>query len=638
MKLSGEMASSPSALTSEAVARALAAQGQSRDTRFGDSRRNLPSPLAHLEGDVIAWADTALRQAEEESSSLLSNRIIPRIIQYIQGNQWPSRPTAYGNSRPVTNRMFRQYWEIISLLTDGKPEPEIKVSDGDEGYSEIQKTLGSMLEIWAAKPNYPDALQDIIGFGLLARGIGKIQWNPRLSGGMGDVEILSINPLNFYTLGGDGSVENAECVIETRMVTIAALKRRFGALADGIEPEPLGLPNSQVMRPRQLSTAEWGKLAPNMQRILGVRSGGGLPEQLFPMVRQRLYWMLDPSINESSRTQRVGPEHARWAYMVEPGMPLFPRGRVLTVAGKKVLNDTCNPYYHASHPYVEMIPLLPPWGKDGMSLMGNLIGPQDIINRIMAGLLETIKAGLTPTIITPQGAVSRGDLDNISTTISGGKLEYNGRLTNFQAPTFRKQPETPQLALPVLNMTMREMDQTTGSAAVDAAAQKEQIPSHDTMEMIQNSRSGMVRLMGRRLEGFLNRGGQMVVSNMLQFYSVGHRVAILGQKGITANDFSPIYGSMLSDGMMPEQFVRKFQFSIRPGSALSFDKETRAQMATILAERGLLSNRGMWRALNSAGSNVDIEQNQNELIEEAKIKIALAALGAAASGKGKGKK
>lgn len=628
-----------SAVTSDVVARALAAQGQSRDTRFQDQRRNqLPTPFAKMEGEVVAWADTALRQAEEEASTLLSNRLIPRIIQYLQGHQWPSRPTAYGSARPVTNRMFRQYWEIVSLLTEGKPEPEIKVYDGDEGYSEIQKLIGQLLEVWAAKPNYADALQDIIGFGLLARGIGKVQWNPRLSGGMGDVEILSINPMNFFTLGGDGSVENAECCIETRLVTIASLVRRFGKLAEGIEPEPLGLPNSQVMRPRQLSSAEWSKLAPNMQRILGVKAGGGTPEQLFPMVRQRIYWLLDPSKNEGSQTVMVGPKGANWSYLVEPGMPLFPRGRVLTVAGRRVLNDTCNPYFHAQHPYIEMIPLKPAWGTDGMSLMGNLMGPQDIINRIMAGLLETIKAGLIPTIITPQGAISRGDLDNISTTISGGKLEYNIMRTGGQKPEFRQQPQTPQLALPMVQMTMREMDQTTGSAAVDAASQKDQIPSHDTMELIQNSRSGMVRLMGRRLEGFLNRGGGQVVSDMLQFYTIGHRVAILGQAGIAKTDFSPLYGSLLSGGMMPEQSVKKFQFSIRPGSALSFDKETRAQMATILCERGLLSRKGMWRALNNAGANVDIQQNELELIGEAEQKLLLAGAASALSGKGKGKK
>lgn len=629
------MAATSSPLSSDAVARSLASDGQSRDTRFSDQKKGLPLPWQKMEGEVVAWADTALKQAEEEAGSLLSNKIIPRVIQYLSGNQWPAKPTAYGSARPVTNRMFRQYWEIVSLLTDGKPEPEIKIYDGNDGYSDLQTLLTQLLEVWAAKPGYADALQDIIGFGLLARGIGKVQWNPRLSGGMGDVELLSINPLNFYCLGGEGSIENSECCIETRWVTIASLKRQFGSLADGIEPEPMGMPDSQVMRPRQLSSSEWAKLAPNMQRLLGIKSGG-MNDQLFPRVRQRIYWLRDSAINESSKTVRVGREHANWSYLVEPGMPLFPRGRLIVVAGRKVLSDGCNPYFLGKFPYVEMLPLKPTWGTDGMSLMGNLIGPQDIINRIMAGLLETIKAGLTPTIITPTGAISRGDLDNISTTISGGKLEYNIMRTGGQKPEFRKQPETPQLALPFLNMTMREMDQTTGSAAVDAAAQKQQVPSHDTMEMIQNSRSGMVRLMGRRLEGFMNRAGHMVVANMLQFYSVGHRVSILGEKGISSRDFSPLYGSLLSGGMMPEEFVKKIHFSIRSGSALSFDKETRAQMATILCERGLLSRKNMFRAINAAGGNIDIFKNEEELMGEAMQKIALSVMaGQAAGGKGK---
>lgn len=598
--------------------------------------RDLPLPWDKLEGDVIAWADTALRQAEEEASTSLSSKLIPRIIQYLAGNQWPSRPTAYGNSRPVTNRMFRQYWELVSLLTDGKPEPQIKVYDTQDGYSEIQKMLNAGLELWASSPQYQDALQNIIGFGLLAYGVGKVQWNPRLKGGMGDVELKDINPLNFFKLGGDGTVEGSECVIETELVSMAALKRRYGSIVDGIEPEPMGNPvSSQVMRPRQMSSAEWSKFSPQMQRLLGVKGNMGMSDALYPMIRRRLYWFRDSSKNETSRTIRVGPEHANWSYLVEPGMPLFPRGRVLTVAGKRVLNDTCNCYFHdcGPGPYVEFTPLRAPWTAEGMSLTGNLIGPQDILNRVMAGMLETIKAGLIPTIITPRNSISRSDLDNISTTISGGKLEYNPLAA--QPPKFREQPQVPTLAQWFAQVTMREMDQTTGSAAIDAAAQKEQIPSHDTMELIQNSRSGMVRLMGRRLEAFLNRGGQMVISNMLQFYSVGHRVAILGEKGLTDMDFAPAYGSMMHGGMAPESFVRKFQFSIRPGSALSFDRETRAQMATILCERGLLSRKNMFRALNAAGANIDIAQNEAELAQEALQKLALAALGSQAAGKGK---
>jgi hypothetical protein len=177
------------------------------------------------------------------------------------------------------------------------------------------------------------------------------------------------------------------------------------------------------------------------------------------------------------------------------------------------------------------------------------------------------------------------------------------------------------------------MDQTSGAAAIDAAAQKEQVPSKDTMEMIQNSRSSMVRVMGRALERFMNRGGSLVISHMLQFYSVGHRVAILGQRGITANDFTPAYGSLIGsrEGMAPEEFIRKFEFTIKPGSALDFEKDTRIQMALTLYQMKVLSKANLYRALDA---NIDQDQNTRELIAEAMQVIGLQALAAKAQGAG----
>lgn len=583
------------------------------------------APTPKFEQDVIEWSEKAVRQAEEQDASSASYKILPKLIQYIGGNQWPARPTAYGSSRPVTNRMFRQYWELVSLLTDGKPEPQIKVYDTVDAYSEIQEQIGKLLSFWSSRPQYHDALQDIVGFGLMCHGIAKIQWNSRLNGGFGDVELLSVNPLNFHILGGDGSIDDAELVIEEKAVTIESLYRRYGSLAENVEPDAnSSISAMQVMKPSSLSSAEWSKLAPNMRRILGVKMGGQ-GDDLYPMAKLRQFWFWDRAINETSQTVKVGK--GNWSYMVEPGMPLYPRGRLLVTAGKRVMDDTCNPYYHASLPYVDLTPLKSGWSKEGLSLMGNLVGPQDIINRLYAGLLETIKASLIPTIITPRNSISRGDLDNISTTISGGKLEYNPNAA--APPSFRQPPQIPLLALQFADMTKGEMDQTTGSSAINDAAQRDQIPSHDSLELIQNSRSSMVRLMGRTLERFMSRAGQLVVSNMIQFYSVGHRVAILGEKGLTAMDFEgPLYGSMVSGGMAPEEFVRKFQFTIKPGSALSFEKETRIQMAAILRRNGDLSRNNLFRALDV---NLDLKQNDAELLEEAKQKMLLAALGSAAA-------
>jgi hypothetical protein len=391
-----------------------------------------------------------------------------------------------------------------------------------------------------------------------------------------------------------------------------------------------------VMRPGQYSSAEWARISPLMRKILGKKGMAGGEGQHFPMVIRRKHWLLDPAKNETRESKFVGTEpktgeHLPWGYMVEPGAALYPRGRLMVVAGGKVMDDTCNPYYCGKPPYIDFTPLRGPWSPEGMSLMAQLMSPQDVINRITAGLLETIKASLLPSIVAPKQSMSQSDLENMSTTISGGKYLYDAN--RGVPPSWRQAPEIPSLALNFLQIAMREMDQTSGAAAIDAAAQKEQVPSKDTMEMIQNSRSSMVRVMGRALERFLNRGGAMAISHMLQFYSVGHRVAILGEKGITSNDFTPAYGSLIGsrDGMAPEEFIRKFEFSIKPGSALDFDKDTRIQMALQLYQLKVLSRANLFKVLDA---NVDQDENTRQLIAETMQVIGLQALAAKAQGAG----
>jgi hypothetical protein len=587
-------------------------------------------PPYRLEAEVVAWGTSAFQEAQTEQQQSPQSKLLPRIIAYLSGSQWPSRPTAYGSSRPVTNRMLRQYWELVSMLTEGKPEPRIKLYDTRDGYSDLQLLITKLLGPWAENQHYRDALQDVIGYGLCARGIAKIQWNPKLAGGFGDVEFCSIHLDNFHKLGGDGTLATAECVIEEQIVTLAELKRRYGKLADLVTPDVFqGIASLQTMRPSQMTAAEWSRISPNMRRVIGIKKGG-TPDQTYPMARLRHYWLWDPATNETGKLVHIGPQYANWGYNVPAGSPLFPRGRLISIASNRVMDDTCNPYFDATPPYVEFTPLRAPWSPDGMSLMGNLISPQDIINRIYAGLLETVKAGLLPTIIAPRGAMSRADMDNLSSTISGGKMEYNP--LSPAPPRYREQPQMPQLAMAILQDTKQEMDQNSGSAAIDAAAQKDQIPSHDTMELIQNSRSYLVRTMGRNLEGFINKCGQKVVARMLQFYSVGHRVALLGEAGLSPMDFTPLYGSLMDGSMAPEDFVRKFQFSIRPGSALAFDKETRIQMALLLQQRGVLSMRNFFRVLDE---NIDVDQNERELIDEAVKRAQVTALGSAAASAGK---
>jgi hypothetical protein len=174
---------------------------------------------------------------------------------------------------------------------------------------------------------------------------------------------------------------------------------------------------------------------------------------------------------------------------------------------------------------------------------------------------------------------------------------------------------------------------TSGSSAMQQAMNKKQVPGGDSLEMLLNSRSLPIRVKSRALASFCEEGGYMVIANMLQFYTASHRVAILGAKGFSSSDFTPIYGSALPSGLKPEDFVRKFQGIIKRDTILESQKEAKKQIAFALAKLGKLSDRNLFRALDT---NFNFEENRKELLAEAKDKILIAAAAAAVQGKGQG--
>ena len=181
----------------------------------------------------------------------------------------------------------------------------------------------------------------------------------------------------------------------------------------------------------------------------------------------------------------------------------------------------------------------------------------------------------------------------------------------------------------------REFDMNSGSSAMQQAMSKKQVPGAESLDTILSSRSLPIRVKSRALASFAEEGGSMLIANTLQFYTIAHRVNILGAKGFSASDYRPVYGQAIPSGMKPEEFVRKFSGTVRRDSILESQKAEKKQMAVVLSKLGKLSDRKLFQALDP---NFPFEENQKELIEEARIKILVAAAAAAVQGKGQRKK
>jgi len=584
-------------------------------------------PEIRLEHEVVEWCDAVYAEAEDELSSTPEYKLTSKLIDYIHGKQW-SAASRFGRSRPVKNRVFRQFIETVGLLTDIQPEFQVDIHEKVNGYSELQELLNKMITSWSIMNDFEGELSQVVAYGLLHTGYAKLQWNSDLLGGIGDNEFQAWSPLNVMRVGSQRGIQDAEVVIGRKPVTIAWLKRKYGDVAANIRPD-LSMFESPgaAMRPASVSAASWSRLSPAMRRLLGEKQKGVVSK--YPQVMLKEFWFKDDSVWRGSKSITVGRKGTNWCYVVEPGEKLFPRGRLIVMAGGRIMEDQCNPYWHSKIPYGIYRPFRVPWQFEGLSMMEPIAAMQNVLNRIYGGVMDTIQQAIEPALIGPKGALSQSGWDNLDPGAPGAKIAYNNNAP--RPPEWRKPPELASYVLPVAQSFEQEQDLTSGAAVMNQLAQKKQVPGGDSLDQIMNSRSTNIRLAGRGLQAFLTEMGQMAVSNYLQFADSRHRIARFGSAGITTNDFEPLYGNAIPGGIKGESFVNKVQFSIQKGSLLAIEQQDKLPIAFNLRKMGDLSRRGLYRFLKQ---NLDVGQIEDELKEEMAQKAAIAAAAGALNPKG----
>jgi hypothetical protein len=591
------------------------------------------TPESRLEQEVLSWADSVYDEAERELADSREIRLTSRLIDYISGQQWNAK-SRYGRSRPTVNRLFRQFVEMAGLLTDIEPDFQVKFYNEDEELFKLQELLNEMIGMWARVTDFEMELTQTVMWGLLHTGYAKVQWNPAMNNGAGDCEFMPLGPLNVMTIGAGNKLQDDECVIARWPVTVETLKRVYGSVADGVFPdlESSG-PTGEVSRPGKMAETSWVRLNPQLKKLLGKRQADAKRSR-YPKAMLKQFWFRDSSVNETGTTEWVGDRRYNWSYQVEPGMPWYPRGRFLVVAGGKIMQDGPNPYWHSMFPFAKLRLIRVPWSPNGQSILEPIAAMSDIVNRINGGLMDMIRAVIEPKIVAPKAAFAQSVWDSLDPGAPGSKVMYNNNTP--RPPEYPKPPELPAYVLAMKQDVEKEQDMTSGASAINQTLQKKQIPGGDSLDMIMNSRSIPIRFMGRGLSSFLVDVGTMVTANKMQFETSKSRIRKFGVKGLTDADFRPFYGQWLTEGMEPEEFVRQATLDIRKGSLLAIEKQEEVPVALGLRKMGDISRKGLWRKLNI--SKAEQERLEAELLVEAQQKAAMGAAVAQASHAGHGGK
>jgi hypothetical protein len=596
-----------------------------RENNGDDAQQRLLSDYNSRMGQFV---DAAYDEGASKLNEVPEIKEISAALDYLSGLQWKEAMPSY-RAKPVSNEFMSMFWEGIGLLTDVKPMFQIEDFGGSGDYSKTQSILNSLGRGWAKQGKFQRRLAFCTMFGMLTTAPAKIWWNPFAKGysgdpSDGDISFEHCSPKSIMRLGIDSDdIQDDEMVIYRRRRTLEWIRRAYPRMGKMVTPEEQGAKyTASLHQSAQVEPQFYPILSAGMARMMGVEKNQR-PQSVYPGAEVREFWMKDAARNESRNIIMMGPHGQPWSYQVKPGELIYPRGRLIVRSNGITLYDEPNPYYHRKFPFSLLALYGVPWQEYAMSVVKPWMTLQDILNQIMAGVLQCIKKAVNPALMASKSAIHPEAMKAIDSSKPNLKITYSPNAPS--PPSWSQPPNIGSYTLPSYEMILRSMRRFSAGDAADSAAGKKQVPGADTMDRLTFSKTTPIRFMGRNLEDFVNDVGTIWTQTGLQFYTAEHRMELLGPKGLTKEDMDDKPGVLIPDGVKSEAFVRRWKFTCDKGTLLNVQRQDRMQVGFALRKNRDMSRKGLYRLLDW---NVDVAQIEDELAEEAKqIAMAMAAAG-----------
>lgn len=582
--------------------------------RYGEDPKTGSEPGwdTRYEASVRSWANAAYEEAEYDRNQSDELKHLGDYLNYIHGKQWSGNRPSY-KSKPVNNKVWDNFWELVGLLTDIKPIMDVRSTNTDKPYQDAGPVINKGIKSWALNNDYDMTLALNIAYAILTTSFQKWQWNPELYNNQGDIESVPLGPNELLPLKAKKDVQSALAWIREEDVNLGWLKRRYPTRAHLVSPNRDGSTYTiKAQAPAHVPAMLWDMMNEGMRRMIG-----GQPQvksSAFPTAKYREYWFKDYVTNTADVPVWMGQYN--WKYKVNPGKPLYPRGRLICRASDVTLYDGPNPYFHGMYPFTMLRLNVVPWQIYGMSDIKNWINLQDILNQILAGVIDMIKRNVNPGFFAPKNAFSEAVWQGLDFSKPGEKAAYSQSATH--EPKFAPAPVMPGYVLSVYQAIERTLDQQSGKAFANQLAGKKQVPGSDTLDSMNMMRTTHIRLKGRNIETFIRDGGQLIVPTMIQFYTEKRRLTLLGKDGRVVSDLDWDPGTMIPAGTAPDEFVKQFRFYVQPGSLLNTEKRQKIQDAMILRRGGDLSRKTLFRIIDEG---LDADKEEQEILRERKAMV-----------------
>lgn len=580
--------------------------------------------------EMLGWCKEALQEGEGFLKAQRGYTKIQDCIDAIMGDKSDIRSTSLSST--TSNHIAKIAEDSAAYLTDIRPFWEYKT--WNKKYEQNAEIFSKLSLHWwhsggTAKMGADMNFMNVVKYALTGTGYAHLTYNDR----WGDVCLEDEDPRDVIPIrpGSNLTIQDAFGVIVRRERTVNYVRslKIFKGKEYQIEATRDGAFAASLNETRAGKLMEWLG-SPFRNRLFENKSARDIPR--IPTLDLYTMYLTDDSINKSKDIRYMGDWHlipregciecigetphplTNWSYKVKPGEPLYPNKRKVVFTDTVVGYDGPSPYWHGLFPLAKLTLVPYPWTYLGKGLLWDCLPLQRSLDKSLRIVDDNLEKVARPDIVADKNSISKAMLDRIDTRKAGGKFLTNplaGKGFAIQPP-----PNLPPQVREFIEFYINEMNVLSGVSDLSQLSKLGQLPEAETVEKIMGTMSASIRLRSRVIENFMREFAQMLAYNFTQFYTLPQRLAILGERGMTPEDFDFDPGNLIPDyvhdsdmdpitgvptreaverGPRPKQdrakaFLQQFAYNVAPNSLLNSSEIERKLLYLQLSRAGLVDH------------------------------------------------
>lgn len=518
---------------------------------------------------------------------------------FYEGEQWDVEVQKKSKYSMTANVISPGIEQQIAYLCASRPQWDAEPRETDD--RAIARRANACLDYVFNRQDFSEGSQVLARVGLITgNGFAKTFWNPTLLSGLGEIDVDIIDPKSLLPCPGVTKLARCPYIIHAQPMYLSELRALYGERAAYVKPDAAI---------DQTYSAKGQKPSIEVHQVSGedvvtYGESGRLPSGEKP-VRGMAWvfecWMRDEAVQEVPFMDEMGQLRATTK-------PMYPGGRVVTIAGGIILDDRPNPYAHGKFPFVHFRPRPNPRSLCGYDDVEDYKDQQRDYNELRTDSKEFRKLMGQGWVFVPQGGIM--DL-NVFRAKTGAIISYIP--IEGQKPTREAPNAFPQGYLTYMDRCQGEIEYGMGVHAVNLGmAPGGGVRSGRAIGMLQQWGSARMELKRAQFELALAQIGEQVLQLIMQFWQYPRKVRVVGETGARQTALVmgvPIDPALLAlDARDVMSLQGMFDVRVVPHSTVERDPDRDLMVAFQQAQMGLLAPERILELAGLPGWESDVER------------------------------